>query len=290
MHRKKNSLRFLSLGLAAAIMFALPGCSSDSDKKGEEGEGNALPKILSFTYTSVSPQLSEMRGNNRFTYDGEGRVVRHVTDATDQRFTYPGDQTCSGVITWLADNSVMQEQTFRLDENGMPVEENVNYRDKNFKGTIRYKYDEKCRVLGVAAETDAGHMMECVHSYDPSTGMISEVSVSQKYPAEEQTEFVYRIEYSDLDTPVAFYPENLQWFDFEASFALTGQTGYRRAKLPDKIWVLTPEGTKTDVYLFKYDFSAAGKLTAVHLLHAAVDGNGTVGEETPYVDCTEITY
>lgn len=274
---------FIALAFASAMVLA--SCDSDSD-----GKEDALPKILSFKCTPLTYYPPELLGNNRFSYDPDGRVVRYTTDTIRQEFTYSGTNTCNGTTTLLSDQSVMQTQAFKMNDKWMPTEESVDYISENFEGSVSYEYNGKYRIMHLTAQADNGNFIDCIHSYDSSTGLISEVKVYRKGTGREDLNQIYRFEYSDRDNPVAFYPENMQWFDFEPAFSLTGQSGYYRNKLLDKVWVLTPEGKKTDVYLFRHDFSSEGKLTAIHQYYSKVDENGAALAETLHIDYTDILY
>lgn len=282
--------QFYKSFIAVAFALAMVLASCDSDETGENGNGNALPKIVAFKCTPLAHYPSELLGNNHFSYDSEGRVVSYTSDVIRHELTYSDNNTCKGISTLLSDQSVMQTQDFELNDKWMPTEESVDYISENFKGSGSYEYNEKYRITYLTAQTDSGNFIECMYTYDSSTGLISEVKVVKKGAGIENLNQSYCFEYSDRDNPVAFYPENLQWFDFEPAFSFTGQTGYYRNKLLDKVWVLNPEGKKTGVFLFKHDFSAEGKLTAIHQYYSQVDENGTLSAETLYIDYTEISY
>lgn len=117
------------------------------------------------------------------------------------------------------------------------------------------------------------------------------MQLAQKFPGGEDVfTQVFRLEYSDRDNPVAFYPEYMAWFVFNGTLGATPQSGYWRNKLLDKIWVLSPEGKKNAVMTFTYDFSPEERPTAIYIAYHPIDANGNQLPELQHLNITEISY
>lgn len=293
---KQFSKSFAMVALAAAAV--LMGCGSHSDKKADGNGEPALPKILSFKVETNFNVIEYAKGVYRLSYDEKGRLAGFDTKGLEEVYSYSDDGNCRVVTSYRSDKSVSQTADFKCDDRGKPVEEhfvlvNSHMISGEAKGTILYSYDEEGRITCQDCKTQSpadGIIFKSDFKYDSSTGLLSEVNLRQKFPGLEVSDKLFRLEYSDRDNPVAFYPEYMLWFVFDTGMGANGQSGYWRNKLLDKMWILTPEGEKTAAVIFTYDFSEEGKLTGIHQSYREVTADGSLQTERMYFKITEIAY
>lgn len=245
-----------------------------------------LPLVKSFVLEAVEGAPEESKGLNVFEYDLEGRVLTYSTPVQKTTFTYNGTK-CSGFVNAMPSGEKIQEQSLTFNKKELPLSGKITQLKDGMLINTKYEYNTAGRLENYRFSSNE-KIVNCILEYDSLTSRPKNINTVQSVGNDDR-KVSYRLEYTDIDNPVALYLVCVLCIDYEPAFAFPGLDGFSCDKLVNKI-IASTDGIDYYEYSFEYGFSDDGMLTSINLNVSWYDENGNLNPGGVLMKLSNIKY
>ncbi|WP_455668345.1 hypothetical protein [Phocaeicola sp.] len=269
--------------LFTICLLGLAGCKESAQETG-------MKRLLS--YKTVA--YTQYYGNSKelavvLQYDEQNRVLSYKNDSIVWKYVYRTDGRIGVTGNYWKDDTEQFSGTVTLNSYGLPEVEDYCYVKVSypeipvpFSDKMEYTYNEKGSLITAYEVVECGDYSYTLHllfAYGDGSKNVTRMDYDYEGFGKKEN-LHYEFEYQDTRNPLDFYPETTMIIPMNAGIQFTGQSGYRRDKLLDRIKVYDKEDVLLQVIECTYQYDDSGKMTECKLTKRNMGSDGKpTGEE-----------